>query len=117
MMPFDARAVKAGQRTGRRSARCAEPGFSPVGEEGEEVVRVGDAVRLAVRTADVTETPARGLGCHLVQITSKRLARASGALLSPASRPFSTQISSAREQIGLSYRETGVILLQNGPAA
>ncbi len=43
-------------------------------------------------------------------------ARASGAVLSPASRPFSTQISSASEQIGLQCRETRIMLEQNGPA-
>ncbi len=63
-----------------------------------------------------TESTARGVGCHFVQITSKRPARASGAVLSPASRPFSTQISSASEQIGLQCRKTGVMLVQNGPA-
>jgi hypothetical protein len=56
------------------------------------------------------------VGCHFVQITSKRPARASGAVLSPASRPFSTQISSSSEQIGLQFRETGVMLEQDGPA-
>lgn len=52
----------------------------------------------------------------LVQITSKRPARASGAVLVPASRPVWTQISSASEPIGLQCREPGAILVQTGPA-
>ena len=39
---------------------------------------------------------------------------ASGVILSPASRPFSKQISSASERIGLQCRERRVILEQNG---
>ena len=56
------------------------------------------------------------MGCHFVQITKNGLAWASGAVLLPASLPFSTKISSTSEQIGLQCLEPGVIMVQISPA-
>ena len=57
----------------------------------------------------------QGGGKYTIRLTSKRLARASGAVLLPASRPFSIHMSSASEQIGLQWRETGDRLVEKAP--
>ena len=62
-----------------------------------------------------TESTTRRVGCHFGRITSKRPDRDSGAVLSPASRPYLMQILSVSEQIGLQCCETVVMLHARRP--